>query len=508
MPRTQIRKVVSEYNKVKDIGDEDAILNKVITDLDQLNIHRTPQNCLTLLKVSENHFDERPVNRTKLLEMVLFVLFNLDGIPTYKTRPDLKDCEYILGAFCEDMIRKNIYHFSRNFFLTELQNICKTKFIDLEVDVVFDVLMYNNIITERNEEYVFRSSFWIFYFGAKRMQIDKSFCDYIFESKKYIAFPEIIEFYTGIDRNRKDALEILTRDISQTCDVVFNKVGIPDNINPFVHAKWMPTEAGLQKMHNEIGESVLKSKLPDEVKDQYADRDYDQIRPYDQSVRDILEEYSLLSLMSKIKATSRALRNSDYVDPIVKKKALDEILRGWEQVSKVLFALTPILAIRGEAVFEGADFTLRGDFGTSQEEREKRILFVIPINVVGYFKDDLYSAKLGPLLFDKLANETNHVKRHQIALTIILERPRGWKSSIEGYIVSLNKDSFFLYETVNTLRAKYRFDFVDESTLKEISYLIKMGLAKHQFGEKNPGLDKILKISNSALPHRDESQAN
>lgn len=100
LPRTQIRKVVCEYNKSKDIGEEDIVLSKVVTDLDTLNIHRTPLNCITLLKVSEKHFDESPVNRTNMLEMVLFVLFNLEGIPTYKTKPDLKDCEYVLGCFC------------------------------------------------------------------------------------------------------------------------------------------------------------------------------------------------------------------------------------------------------------------------------------------------------------------------------------------------------------------------------------------------------------------------
>ena len=116
LPRGHIRKVVSAYNDEKHIGDENAVIKKVVTDLEVLNMHRTPLNCLTLLKVSEKYFDESPVNRTKMLEMVLFLLFDMDDIPTYKTKPDLKDCEYVLGRFCEKMIRSNIYHFSRDEF--------------------------------------------------------------------------------------------------------------------------------------------------------------------------------------------------------------------------------------------------------------------------------------------------------------------------------------------------------------------------------------------------------
>jgi hypothetical protein len=65
------------------------------------------------------------------------------------------------------------------------------------------------------------------------MHDDKIFADFIFTSKKYLSFPEIVEFYTGIDRNRSDALSILKDDIQGTCDFVSNKVGIPDSINPF-----------------------------------------------------------------------------------------------------------------------------------------------------------------------------------------------------------------------------------------------------------------------------------
>ncbi|KAA6332698.1 hypothetical protein EZS27_018822 [termite gut metagenome] len=506
LPRTQLRKVVSEYNKIKNIAEEDVLLTKVVSDLEVLNIHRTPQNCFTLLKVAEKHFDENPVNRTKMLEMVLFVLFDLGEFPTYKTKPDVKDCEYVLGRFCEKLIRNDIYEFTRNDFIDELKKFCVEKLIDLEIEVVFDILFANNILVRHETSYIFRSSFWIYYFAAKRMHSDKKFSDYIFESKKYLCFPEIIEFYTGIDRNRSDALLILKNDIKQTCDLVFQKIGMPDDINPFLHAHWHPTKEHLEKIQEEIGENVLNSRLPDDVKDKYADRNYNQIKPYDQgiTIQTIFEEYSLYNLMQEIKATSRALRNSDYADSELKKELLQEILRSWLQLSKVLFALAPVLATKGNAGFGGANFRLVGDFGDSFEERIRTIIFANLTNVVGLFRDDIYSIKIGPLLFDNFEKESNPLTKHQIALLIIFGKPREWRHQIEKYIVTLNKNSFFLYDVVNALRAQYRFAFVNESELREIGFMIKKGLAKHEFGIKNPGLDKIKQISNSNLPKREE----
>lgn len=504
LPRTQIRKVVSDYNKSKGIGEEDIVLNKVVTDLECLNIHRTPMNCLTLLKVSEKYFDESPVNRTQMLEMVLFVLFNMDEIPKYKTKPDLKDTEYVLGRFCEELIREDRYEFTREFFIDRIKAFCSENLLDLEVEIVFDVLISNNILIGRDLNYLFRSTFWIYYFAAKRMHTDKTFSDYIFDSGKYVTFPEIIEFYTGIDRNREDALGRLLKDLKETTDLVNKKVGIPDNVNPLLHAKWHPNQEQIEKMEKEVNDTLQSSNLPDSVKDQVADKTYNQIRPYDQSIQTIFREYSLHTLMQQIKASSRALRNSDYVSPELKVEALREIQRSWEQVSKVLFALTPILAIKGRAAFGGIGFILADNFGSSFKDRLNMILQVNPTNVVGFFKEDIYSSKMGPLLFEEFRNEKNALKKHFLALLIVFEKPRNWKKEIENYIVSLNKNSFFLYDTINNLKAKYKYGFLKQEDIGASKYLIKMGVAKNHFGDKKPGLHKIKQINNKVIPKREE----
>jgi predicted MPP superfamily phosphohydrolase len=502
LPRGHIRKVVSAYNVEKHIGDDDAVLSKVVMDMEVLNIPRTPLNCLTLLKVAEKYFDESPVNRTKMLEMVLFVLFNLDGIPTYKSKPDLKDCEYVLGRFCENMIRSGKHYFSREDFIKDLRAFCADKMIDLEVDVVFDVLYSNHIIVKRDSIYVFRFTYWIHYFAAQRMHQSQDFAKFIFDNKRYVSYPEMIEFYTGIDRRREDALKILTDDLKATCDTVRQKVGLPQGMNPYRLINWDPTPEELEKIRSEISENVLNSNLPDDVKDQHADQFYDQTRPYNQSIHTVFHEYSVLVLIQSIKAASRALRNSDYANPEIKREMLKEIILSWEQVSNVLLALSPLLAQKGNAKFEGANFLLFGDFGQSFDDRIKKIIENIPYNVVSWYKNDIFSHKMGPLLFDAVANETQGIRKHEMILLLINERPRDWKSQVEHYIASIPKSSFYLFDLVSSLCNQYCYSFASHNTLMEIEYLIKMGLAKHELGRNWPGLDSIRKISNSVLPKR------
>jgi len=505
LPKHQLRKVVEEYNKLTPIGDCDVVLNKVIDDLDNLNMHRTIKNCLTILKVSEKYFDESPVNRTKTLELVLFILFNFDFAQSYSSKkPDTKDCEFVLGRFCELMIRNNNYTFSKDYFIKTLNSFCDENLIDLDVNIVFDVLLINNIILKRSDNYNFRSSFWVFYFAAKRMHIDVDFSEYVFTNKLYSSFPELIEFYTGIDRNRKDALLILNKDLTETAGLVENKIGFNKEMNPYRHIKWQPKEEQITKMQTEIGENVINSRLPDVVKDQYCDKTYNQTKPYNQSIQTIFEEYSVLALMQKLKATSRALRNSDYIDTNLKKVIIDEILHGWDIITKVLLALSPSLAVKGHAIYDGAGFVLDDSFKGTPEERLNEILQVIPSNIVNFFKDDIYSNKLGPLLIDRFNSHSNQVVKHEIALLIASERSNKWNECIEKYLCALPKDSFYLFDMIINLQKHYRFSYSDPNELTKIGYLIKMGIAKHEFGIARPSLGQINKIPNMTLPKREE----
>lgn len=508
LSRTQIRKIVAAYNEQRDIGDEDAITTKLAGDLDALNLHRTPLNCITLLKVSEVDFDDSPVNRCEIIKRVLFLLFNIYDVPTYKVRPDLKDCEYVLGYFCEQLVREDQYFFARDRFLSVIQQCCQERLIDLETHIVFDILYENSIIVKRGSFFCFRFSYWIYYFAAHRMLQNTNFADFIFENFRYAKYPEIIEFYTGIDRAREDALKILTNDLAACVNKVKEGCGLPEDLNPYRHAQWIPSPKVQTLMQTEIAEGIKGSNLPSAVKDQYADQYYDQSKPYDQSIRHILAEHSFVTMLQTMTASARALRNSDYVSPETKRALLQEILNAWEQASMVLLVLLPILAVEGRAAYDGINVLLVGDFGKTLKERAMRILTEIPRNVVCYSEYDLFSKKMGPLLFDRLeGREIGALVKHELVLLLIRQRPRDWNKHVQRYIASVSKNSFFLFDVYRTLRVEYQYSFTSFQSLKDIELLIRMAATKHVTGEKEPGKRamKKVKFETEIIPPRTPS---
>lgn len=497
LPKSKVREIVCQYNIQREIADDDLVLNKIISDLDVLNLHRTPLNCITLLHVMEDKFDDNPVNRTEVIRRILFLLFNFDSVPSYKRRPDMKDCENILGWFCKKLIMDNNLTFSRENFFGEIRRFCKENIIDIEIGVLFDILYDNNIVVSKGDLFCFKFTYWVMFFSAQRMHHDDDFKNHVLGNMRYSSYPELIEFYTGIDRRRDDALEVLLDDLESTYDQVSKRLGFPEGVDPYSMARWNPTEDTIEKIKGELESEVDGSNLPDTIKDEFSDRAYDPQAPYNQDLKSIATDYMLENLTQVVTAASRALRNSDFASANFKRKLLVSILRSWSLLTKVLVVLSPILARDGSASFEGTNFVVTGlgkSNTISHQERFYKIFQCIPENVLYWNMDDLYSHKMSPLLFDQIRNDKAFLARHYLVLILIEKRPHNWRAEVEKYISSVHKNSFYLLDVANALANTQRYGYLTKSLINDYIYLRKMALAKHQFGIKRPGKKVLGKV--------------
>ncbi len=484
LPKKDLRQAVAHYSSHLKY-EEDIVLNRLVTDFDSLNIHRTPMNCWTLLKVAESNFDKNPINRTDMLEAVLFALFSLCDLPQYSVRPDIKDCEQILGDFCSKLIINEIIYFTVEDFLTFSSNFCKQQLLNVDTNALWKVLYNNHIITTSytDNKCRFKSSFWIYFFAAKQMERDKSFYDYIFSNNRYAKYPEIIEFFTGIKRDRSDVLTRLSQDLRNTKEVLQQKIGLGKGVFcPLTCLQWRPTDSDVKKLKQTLSEKVIHSSVPQEIKDQHADSTYNHIAPYNQDINVFLTESSFITFLWQLKALSRALRNSDYASPDLRKNILAQIITSWSEISKVLFVLAPILTQHGQAMFEGFSFYLSHDFSAIFGDKDKlfnQILEANPHNVVRIVKDDLASERLSLLFEDFLSTIRNPLIEHLAIIYLICERPDSWYKLVEKSINGLNKNSFYLLNIYRQLQYVYAYDYMSSEDETRFIRLMKCCLAKH-----------------------------
>ena len=497
LTKTRIRELVTGYVQEMDDLDGDLVTARVTADIEALNIHRTPLNCLMILRLAEHAFEESPVNRTEMIGRVLTLLFlQFDQIPRYATRPDLKDCEYALGYFCEWLVRTGKTTFSKSEFYKKAFEYCKAQLIDLDVEVLFAFLAIKNVLVGKGADFGFRFSYWLYYFAAHRMHHNEDFASFILSEGRYAAYPELVEFYAGIDRRRHDAVACLTTDLARMNSEFLTRTQIAPDLNPFGHAKWAPDQAAVEQLSDEVRDSMTASTLPAAVKDAVADKQYDRARPYYQELRKFIDTSSLLQLMQGIRGAARVLRNSDHVGPEAKSALLDEVMSSWIRVCQILVILSPVLAVQRRATFEDISFVISNwDENEEEHERWKMIMTCILDNVVSWFQDDIFSKKMGALF-------CNHVKTHQgelsetlILMVMIRQKAPGWASETRRFILKEHKNSFYLSRIFVALRTESRLGFFGERTRQQLRHLAAMTLARHNVGVKRPNKRLIQQVA-------------
>ena len=482
LTRNSVRSAITQYNDESFIAETNRVTDTVLRDLEALNLPRTPIHCLTFVKIYDNAFDDSPANRADVLHRVLFMLFNGSSLPDYKTKPDVKDAEYTLGWYCSKLLRENNFSVDRDKFIKETAQFCKDKEIEIDTSQVFDTLYTNHLIEEVGGVFRFRMYSWLLYFAAQWMDHDEDFAAYVLAEERYFSYPEIIEFYTGIDRKKSGVLKRITEDLHSVGESVRGKCSLPENFSPFGDMHWSPSAEGLSKVQKMLTEGVQASRLPDVIKDNYADLRYNRSTPLDQEIKTILEEYSVMRLMRALKAASRALRNSDFVDKSIRHDLLREVLAGYSVLVNVLVSVAPAMLTEGRARIEGANFTLIGIKDGSPEERLNRYLSCLPDNLLNWYEDELFSNKMSPLLHKHSDESTvkNSIERHLLQMIIARKRPSGWVKSTKKYIAEQDKNSYYLYDMFTNLAADKKYAFVTGSTYGSIDELLTTLLAKHK----------------------------
>lgn len=502
LSRDSLRNIVRNFNKDQQIADENQVLERLCLDLTDLNIHRTPINCIQLLLSFLNNFEDRPVNRSKVFSYILQIIFNNPGKLFHGDILDEDDCSFILGYFCEYLLRNDKDTFSESDFLSITRPFKEENFSDINLSDLLSILKNNQIVVDFYGNLKFRFSYWIYCFAAMRMKLNDEFAKYMFEQKHSVYYPEIIEFYTGIDGARVDAVKLIICDLKVLSARVHGKIGINDDINPFSDIKWKLTESQKGLTQKQLEENIRKSKLPDEIKDAIADTNYDSVKPYSQTITNFLEEYDVKNLMDLTRSASRALRNSLFIPADLKEELSQEIYKAWKEIIRGLFLLAPILAKNGFGGIGGARFKLTDNFPKEYAECLKTIIINMPYNVVIWYKNEIFSDKIAPLLRKYLTSYEDPIVRHIIALLICQSRPKDWTKMISDYISTLHKNSYYLGDLYTNLQTNYSIQYMSPAELSQTERMMKICYAKHNTGSKLPGKDIIAKVSDKILPNR------
>ena len=500
--RAQIRTLVTQFLKINTGFDEDQIVDYIVSHFTNLNLHRTAHYTITLLTILQSQVDPGPINRTEMIEKFLHIKFSkIQSVPKYSTLPDLKDCLYVMGNFVEKLSETNEYEFEKIFFMRIATEYGKQKYIDIEFDVLFNCLVDAGVLTCRGKKYSFQFTYWLYFFMAHRMHQEESFFDHVTRGDKYSRYPEVIEYYSGIDRRASGLINDLADNLSNENQAYTNRSQFKPEFDPLLKLRWNPQDDKISEALRLVKDEVKDSKLPKEIKDAAADRNFDRSLPYDQTIKKFIKDSSLALCIQKMRASARALRNSDYAEIDGRKRLFSEVMATMRSEMQLLAIVAPLFSKMGHFRFEGIGYFLDKSFDDIDNENDRItvILESIPFNLADRYLDDVYSPKMTPILHDYIKNTKSEQEKSLLIWFIIHKKPRNWEKIIKEYIYSLNRSSFYLYILSNHVLDDYRFGFNTPDNIQELRTLTGIIYGYHHTKARRVNLKTIKEFANKML---------
>ena len=477
LSRTSIRKITREFLLKWNLSeeDDDKILERLITELMDLNVHRTPVNCIQILLNFQQNYDAHPANRTKMLKSLIQFFFLKPDSFFYTENIDETDCCIIMGALCEVLMRNNDSRFYQRYFsedeyyeATEMPDSRYTKNLRGKL---LEAMKDAQIIVPYLSYYEFRFNYWVYFFAAYQMYYSSSFYNYMVDEQKCIYMPDIIEFYTGIEEKSVDLVEKITKRLAQLSKELSDSLGVMKN--PYNLLKYRANPYIENSTRDQMKQSILGSKLPNDIKDAVLEEKDDNTRPFIQTIERVMDQYKVRNMMSLCRSASRALRNSNLISPELRSELFQSIEQSWLALIKVLQILSNALAQTGHGGMGGAKFTLVGEFPKEPEKRHISVLTSIPFNVVMWYRNDIYSAKRVSVYKDTIMKQgIDEVSRHMSVLLIAVSRPEGWHHIVSNYIDSVGRNSFYLGDLNNMLSYCYQVEYMDTTDQKRTTNLL------------------------------------
>ena len=515
LSRKGIRSLSKEFIERQhfNIDSSGKILERLINQLLELNVHRTPINCLQLLLNFQQNYDAHPIDRTKILKsLIMFFSLKPDSF-FYTDAIDENDCCVIMGKLCESLMRSSDGKcYQRYFTKDDYKKATKElvgKYTEKVIEQLLDAMMDAQIIVPYLNTFEFRFSYWVYFFSAFQMYIDQEFYTFMVEHEKCIYMPDIVEFYTGIDPKCDLLVAKIAKELYTLSEDVTSNL-VPVIKDPYPQLKFRQNPDLENKTKEQIEEGIKTSKLPSEIKDAIMDERDDNTRPYFQMINNVLDRYKVRNMMSLTRSASRALRNGQHIKDNSRNELYVSIQLSWMALLKVLQLLTPVLAKTGYGDLGGACFKLAGDFPEEENKRFVAVLTSLPFNVVEWYRNDVFSEKRFSIYRDTVNNaETPSICRHMNVLLMIRCRPKGWHDVVEKYIDIVGRNSFYIADVKNMLQYCYRIDEMAQIDEKRTAKLLVTAIEKMKKVYIDPDKNRYYKtITNEQkllLPKREVS---
>jgi len=404
LSKTNVRQLISKHPAMPAFTSLDEITEKVIIEVERLNLHRNAFTVLMITDIFAKDGVYNPLNRAKLVKRYFEEIFNKDGDSYgYTEELDFEDNMHLLTEFTGSLLDQDEFSFTADSWEEFCIDFKKRFGGKWRASDALDFYIGKQIFKKGIQKYHFSQGMWTWYFLALKANKDQDFKKRILKDRRYLAFPQVIEFASGLSRNDSALLDVLSDDLSACITNYRAESKLSEDFRPYDDFVLSAEEKSLEEFNRTLVQQVSQSVPNVSHLDEQADELYNFGQPFEQIVKSTIYTENLIRLFKALETTALCIRNLDQNLLEERLKACKLYLDGLELFSQAWFLSIPTLVRNGRAYVSGMAFVLNYEadplmvLKSPEEEfrrRELNVILATPGRISETMLESLGSARL------------------------------------------------------------------------------------------------------------------
>lgn len=394
----KLRQLVEKWTKTSDKKHNQKILDRMVENILQINVPRTPVIGSIFLAILEQNADFSPINRASMIERFIETLLGKHQ-PDEARRDtfDYRNKEHYLSHLAGQMVELNKYQFTHSDLIELTANYMTKYALKEDPSRLIDVFIKSRILSDVGNTIKFKYRSVCEYFIAKQMVEDVGFREKILNSDDYLMFQNEIECLSGIKKSDIPLLEAVQKKFFELDE----KLSLEPRLETF--SELNIRAEGSKNLLAQVDDDLKEGALSEEEKDQMLETHFPQdVGRKQEMYRPIYDDFGH-KWIGALTLYSRVLKNTEMMSADQKRAHLFTTLYKWASLAMYSIYAVPTLVERKEIKINGRLYKIVLPANKTDEDLFHHLCLASGLGSLSIAKGTLGTEKLEPIFASELS---------------------------------------------------------------------------------------------------------
>lgn len=396
----KLRQLVEKWTKTNDKKRNQKVLDRVVDNILQINVPRTPVIGSILLAILEQNSDFSPINKASMIERFIETLLGKHQPDEARRNTfDYRNKEHYLAFLAGKMVALDKYSFSQSELVSITSDYLNEYAFKENPSHIINIFIKSRIFSEVNNTIRFKYRSICEYFIAKQMSESPDFRSKILCGDDYLMFQNEIECLSGIKKSDLSLLEAVRNKFFELDDQIelIAKLETFNTLN--IRAE------GSQELLATVDQDLQSGALTDEEKDAMLETNFPQDIGQRQDMhRPIYNDFGH-KWISALILYSRVLKNTEMLSARDKRMHLFTVISKWASLALYSIYAVPTLVEKKQIKINGQVYKIVLPANKTDEDLFHHLCLAAGIGAISITKSVVGTEKLSSIFDEKLAEE-------------------------------------------------------------------------------------------------------